>query len=96
MKDGAEGDTIASKLEQVEVGVDENGEEITSCIVVPADLPPKKTATSDNLSKNQRTMFSILHDAGRGGLTTERWYELAREAGIGLKRKADLTTSARR
>ena len=35
MKDGdSEGDTIASRLEQVEVGVDEDGEPITSCIVM--------------------------------------------------------------
>ena len=35
-------------------------------------------------------MFSILHDAGECGLTTEQWNEHARDAGIGIKRKADL------
>jgi hypothetical protein len=34
LKDGAEGELIASRLDVVEVGVDEDGEPITSCIVV--------------------------------------------------------------
>ena len=39
MKDGeSEGDTIASRLEVVEVGTDEDGEAITSCIVVPSKI----------------------------------------------------------
>jgi AAA domain len=33
LKDGAEGELIASRLEVVEVGVDEDGEPITSCVV---------------------------------------------------------------
>jgi len=37
MKDGPEGDTIASRLEQVEVGIDEDGDPITSCIVVEVE-----------------------------------------------------------
>jgi hypothetical protein len=32
----------------------------------------------------------MLHDAGARGLTMEDWNALAREAGIGVKRKADL------
>jgi hypothetical protein len=37
MKDGPEGAVIASRLDVVEVGIDEDGEPITSCVVVPAD-----------------------------------------------------------
>jgi hypothetical protein len=37
MKDGPEGAVVASRLEQVDIDVDEDGEPITSCIVVPAD-----------------------------------------------------------
>lgn len=36
MKDGPEGDTIYNRLESVTVGKDEDGETITSCVVVPA------------------------------------------------------------
>jgi hypothetical protein len=45
MKDGEEGEVIASRLEQVEVGQDEDGEVLTSCIVVPTDTP--KAAKGD-------------------------------------------------
>jgi hypothetical protein len=37
MKDGATGDTIVSRLEAVKVGVDEDGDPITSCVVVPCE-----------------------------------------------------------
>lgn len=37
MKDGAEGDVIASRLAVVDVGTDQDGEAITSCVVEPAD-----------------------------------------------------------
>ena len=37
MKDGPEGDEIFSRLESVEVGSDEDGGPITSCVVVPAE-----------------------------------------------------------
>jgi hypothetical protein len=36
MKDGPIGDKIASKLEAVEIGFDEDGEPMTSCIVLPS------------------------------------------------------------
>ena len=37
LKDGQEGEEIVSKLESVVVGIDEDGEEITSCVVVPSE-----------------------------------------------------------
>ena len=43
MKDGAQGDTIASTLEVVDVGIDEDGEPITSCIIRSAETPDAKT-----------------------------------------------------
>jgi hypothetical protein len=49
MKDGEEGETIVSRLKVVEVGTDNEGEPITSCVVVPvegapAELQPPKSA----------------------------------------------------
>ena len=35
-------------------------------------------------------MFAVLHIAGLAGLTTDEWNARAREAGIGIGRKADL------
>ena len=46
-------------------------------------------ATGPKLSQNQQTMFSLLHDAGQGGLTTEQWNEKARAIGLGLKRRSN-------
>ena len=42
MKDGTEGDIIASRLLVVELGPDEDGEPITSCIIVPAESETHK------------------------------------------------------
>jgi hypothetical protein len=90
MKDGPQGEQIASRLEcGVEVGTDEDGDIITSCIVTPADKPVK-AESEPKLSKNQQTMFAILHSAGSSGLKWSEWNEQAREEGIGIKRKADL------
>ena len=60
MKDGPEGDRIVSRLEQVQVGVDEDGEPITSCVVLPADtastraeikVPPSAKLALDALNE---------------------------------------------
>lgn len=44
MKDGTAGLQIVSDLEVVEVGHDEDGDEITSCVVVPCDEAPTPQA----------------------------------------------------
>ena len=36
LKDGEEGQEVFSRLEQVEVGLDDDGEPITSCVIVPS------------------------------------------------------------
>ena len=36
MKDGEEGEEVFSRLEQVEVGIDDDGEPISSCVIVPS------------------------------------------------------------
>jgi hypothetical protein len=38
LKDGQEGDIIVSRLDKVTVGFDEDGEEITSCVVHPVEI----------------------------------------------------------
>ena len=38
MRDGLEGETVASRLDVVEVGQDSEGALITSCVVVPCDI----------------------------------------------------------
>ena len=39
-KDGEEGEVMPFRLQPLLLGTDDDGDEITSCIVVPADLPP--------------------------------------------------------
>jgi hypothetical protein len=88
MKDGPEGEMVASRLLQVTVGEDEDGDLMTTCVVVPVDTPSQ--AQEARLTPNLTTMFSILHEAGASGLTTEEWYERARKEGLGVRRPADL------
>jgi hypothetical protein len=42
------------------------------------------------LTKNQQTIFNLLLDAGAAGLTLDEWNDKAREADIGVRRRADL------
>jgi hypothetical protein len=80
---------IASQLRVVEVGKDSDGEMISSCVIEPADIP-REAEAGPRLTKNQQTMYAILHEAGQGGLTAEQWNERLREVGIGTKRPADI------
>jgi hypothetical protein len=88
-KDGPQGDSVVSRLVQIVVGVDEDGEDINSCIVLPVEASAPVLA-EPRMTKNQRTLFDLLHRAGSGGLTLEEWNAKAREVGIGVNRKADL------
>jgi|GEM_PF-546766 hypothetical protein len=90
MKDGAAGDIIGSRLKQVDVGRDQDGEPITSCVIEPVDVAPIAAGSEARLTPNQQTMFSILHAAGNRGLSLEDWNEQARTVGIGTKRPATL------
>jgi hypothetical protein len=61
LKDGAEGEETRSRLEVVELGQDSDGEEITSCVVEPADgEQPSKNSIC--LSPRQRQALEVLLD----------------------------------
>jgi hypothetical protein len=90
-KDIAEGAEIFSRLETVELGMDPEGDPITSFVVLPEEGRTGKTSVTEvKLSDNQQTMVSLLQDAGAAGLTTNEWNDRAREIGIGSKRHATL------
>lgn len=91
MKDGSDGDEVFSTLRVVEVGDDEYGDPITSCVVDPVDSPPAAGDRGPKLTPNQETMLNILADAGPAGMTVEEWNDAARSEGIGVRRRADLS-----
>ena len=86
MKDGEAGQTIFSALESIEVGVDQDGDVITSCVVVPSEAVQTEHRGT-KLTANQQTMFDVLVKAGRP-LTTDEWTDQATEAGLSSKRRA--------
>jgi AAA domain len=63
MKDGAEGETTLSKLEPVEVGLDEDGDAISSCVVLPVDgdVAPagRKLSARDKLALDALTNCAL-------------------------------------
>ena len=68
MKDGEEGETVASRLEQVEIGIDEDGEAITSCVVVESDAKKAKaTRRGTKLSKGAQIALRALQAAIEAG-----------------------------
>jgi hypothetical protein len=81
------------KLEPFELGRDEDGDPITTSIVSTdaIDAQPTHKLREPKLTANQKTVFAMLHDAGKSGLLTEDWNTMARAAGIGCHRRADLT-----
>ena len=88
MKDGPEGIEIYSKLEPVEVGIDDDGDVISSMVVVEAEKA-EVAEPGANLTQNQATMLALLDDFGPHGTTVEDWNVAARQEGLG-KRSASL------
>jgi hypothetical protein len=68
MKDGdAEGNVIAFRLDRVVVGKDKDGEDISSCIVIPVEdtsKPEKKLKLSSKDELARRTLADIAADQG--------------------------------
>jgi RecA-family ATPase len=83
--DSEEGEAVIFDLESVTIGDDGT----TAPVVVTVNAPAQE-ASGPKLTKNQQTLFGMLHDAGNAGLTLEEWNRQAKDAGIGVKRKADL------
>lgn len=63
MKDGAEGDVISSQLDVVEVGTDEDGESITSCVVEEAEPGASIGKNQRRLSAQNGRALALLADA---------------------------------
>jgi hypothetical protein len=86
MKDGDSSEIVVSALESVDVGYDEDGDQITSCVIIPSEaVPPEHRGT--RLTPNQQTMLDVLRRASRP-LSSDEWTERGAEAGLGGKRRA--------
>jgi hypothetical protein len=92
INDGPEGLLFSFKSEIHEFGHDADGDPITVNVVSSEEVSTQVEAKpGPKLKPNQQTVFAILHTAGSAGLTLEDWNAQAKDAGIGIKRKADLT-----
>ena len=71
VKDGPEGEKVFSELEIVELGYDEDGEVITSCVVVPvaAGQEPAPSKPAHKLTKTQQLALECLVDLSIDGQT---------------------------
>lgn len=66
-KDGPEGDTIVSKLESVDVGTDEDGDTITSCVIVETEATMATASKQKMTDKQQNAMTALHHVAAERG-----------------------------
>lgn len=67
MKDGPEGAEIVSRLEPVEVGADDDGDPITTCVVLPVEgmAVKGKPKLSSTAEAGLRALHECLADMGR-------------------------------
>jgi hypothetical protein len=87
---------VVSKLDVVEIGLDDEGKSITSCVVTEAERTAAGKTEGPRLTPNQKTMLSIVRDTGLGGLRTEDWNDRAREADLGTNGRLICTIFAGR
>jgi hypothetical protein len=71
MKDGTEGDVIGSRLQVAELGPDEDGQPITSCVIVPAESETNKPSAKSNKreSKSVKVFRAAFAEALLAGQT---------------------------
>ena len=69
---------------------DQDGDPITSCVVLEAEPSEATADSSRKLGKNEQTMLDILADHMPTGLMKDEWNDLGRQEGIGVRRRADL------
>jgi AAA domain-containing protein len=92
--DLAEGKLFSFGSQRYVFGIDEDGDDDSVYIVGPdtffGEAERAAPPPSAKLTPNQQTMFTILWNAGQGGLTVEEWNRQAKEAGLGVGRPATL------
>jgi hypothetical protein len=91
MKDGPEGEQIFSWLRPVPLGLDDNGQEITSC-VVDAAIQPSSEKQSIESSPQTARAFAVLIEAitksPEGKITLTEWRNKCRLVKMGKSEEA--------
>jgi hypothetical protein len=86
-----EGPLMRFRMEPYDTGLkDDEGKPVEVWIPAAEMIATAATEDEPRPTKNQQTMFEMLRAAGKAGLTSDEWNELARAEGIGLKRRTDL------
>lgn len=82
-RDGATGIEIKYRLRVVSLGEDEDGDEVTTCVVEPATLEATPSQ-SDEMSEAERVALRALEQLARLGepVTMEAWRDEAIAAGV--------------
>jgi hypothetical protein len=62
MKDGSDGKEWTFKLSPVLLGMDEDGDEITSCVIEFVEPPVQQQSTEGGLGVRQRTVLNLVRD----------------------------------
>jgi hypothetical protein len=63
MKDGEDGAIVASRLDRVEIGLDEDGDPISSCVIEQIEGPPPVRIRRAKMSRSVRTMQDAIIEA---------------------------------
>ncbi len=61
-RDHAPAPPVAFTLEQVDLGPDEDGDPVTSCVVKPSDKMPRGIKSGKRLAKDQKLALDCLHE----------------------------------
>ncbi len=74
-KDGKDGEEHAFRLEVVEIGTDEDGDPVTSCVVVPDDMPTLQGSTFKpvELSENKALMMQTFEECAAENRSVEHF-----------------------
>lgn len=66
-RDGATGAQIPFRLRQIELGQDQDGDPVTTCVVEPADAPPKVVKSRPLSPKNKIAFDALRRAVDEGG-----------------------------
>lgn len=75
-KDDADGEDHAFDLELVTLGTDEDGDDITSCVVVDQGKPAPKAKADKPLTNNDRSLAALSVAIGKFGMPPPDGYEI--------------------